>query len=82
MAEVIVYSTSRCPYCTRAKQLLERKKIPFVEIDVTDDVALRAQLEADTGRRTVPQIFINGKHVGGCDDLFELDKHGGLDTLS
>jgi len=79
---VIVYSTEYCGYCLRAKQLLDRKKIPYTEIDVTHDTALREKMEAESGRRTVPQIFIDGKHIGGCDDLFELDKNGGLDTLN
>lgn len=81
-ARVIVYSTKFCGYCQRAKQLLERKKIPYTEIDVTNDTALREKMEAESGRRTVPQIFIDGKHIGGCDDLFELDKNGELDTLN
>lgn len=81
MAEVIIYSTTHCGFCQRAKQLLERKKIPYTEIDVTNDTALREKMEADSGRRTVPQIFIDGKHIGGCDDLYALDKDGGLDTL-
>lgn len=79
---VIIYSTQYCGYCQRAKQLLNRKKIPYTEIDVTNDTALREKMEAQSGRRTVPQIFIDGKHIGGCDDLFELDKNGGLDTLN
>jgi glutaredoxin 3 len=78
---VIVYSTQYCGYCQRAKQLLDRKKIPYSEIDVTNDTALREKMEAESGRRTVPQIFIDGKHIGGCDDLYELDRNGGLDTL-
>lgn len=81
MERVVIYSTTYCGYCQRAKQFLKNKNIPFSEIDVTNDVALREKMEADTGRRTVPQIFIDGKHIGGWDDLFELDKNGGLDTL-
>ncbi len=82
MAEVIVYSTTYCGFCQRAKQLLDRKNIPYTEIDVTNDTALREKMEADSGRRTVPQIFIDGKHIGGCDDLYALDKTGELDRLT
>jgi glutaredoxin 3 len=81
MAEVIIYSTEYCGYCQRAKQLLDRKKIPYTEIDVTNDTALREKMEKESGRRTVPQLFIDGKHIGGCDDLYALDKTGELDTL-
>lgn len=80
-SRVIIYSTQYCGYCQRAKQLLDRKKIPYTEIDVTNDTALREKMEVESGRRTVPQIFIDGKHIGGCDDLYELDKDGGLDTF-
>lgn len=82
MAKVVIYTTSYCGFCLRAKQLLDRKKIPYTEIDVTNDTALRQKMEADSGRRTVPQIFIDGKHIGGCDDLFDFDKNGGLDSLT
>ncbi len=81
MAEVIVYTTTYCPYCVRAKNLLDRKKILYTEIDVTNDAALREKMEADSGRRTVPQIFIDGRSIGGCDDLYALDKQGELDKL-
>jgi glutaredoxin 3 len=81
VAEVIIYTTTYCPYCTRAKQLLSRKKIPYTEIDVTEDTVLREKMEADSGRRTVPQIFIDGKPIGGCGDLFELNNSGELDKL-
>ena len=81
MAEVILYTTTYCPYCKRAKNLLDRKQIPYTEIDVTNDTALRQKMEADSGRRTVPQIFIDGRSIGGCDDLYSLDKQGELDTL-
>ena len=82
MAKVEVYTTSYCPYCVRAKSLLNRKGIAFEEIDVTDDEALRAKMvEMSGGRRTVPEIFINGKIVGGYDDLKALDDAGKLDGL-
>ena len=82
MATVEVYSTSYCPYCIRAKGLLERKGVEFVEIDVTDDPVLRAQMvKLAGGRRTVPEIFINGEIIGGCDELFALERSGELDRL-
>lgn len=82
MAEVLVYVTNYCPYCVKAKDLLKRKGVAFKEIDVTDDDALREELvKKSGGRRTVPQIFINGTHVGGSDDLHALDKAGKLDPL-
>ncbi|MBL8605442.1 MAG: glutaredoxin 3 [Myxococcales bacterium] len=81
MADVKVYVTSYCPYCVRAKALLSRKKVAFQEIDVTGDDAQRDWLVETTGRRTVPQIFINNQPVGGCDDLYALDRAGELDKL-
>jgi len=81
MANVILYTTTSCPFCQRAKQLLDRKKIAYDEVDVTNDAVLRDKMVADSGRRTVPQIFINGQPIGGCDDLYALDKSGELDTL-
>lgn len=81
MAEVIVYTTDYCPYCTRAKGLLQRKKIDFVEINVSNDPGKRAWLVEATKRRTVPQIFINGKAIGGSDELHALDRDGKLDAL-
>ena len=83
MTEVIIYTTKICPYCVRAKALFKQKGINnYQEIDVSDDDKLReAMTEKAGGRRTVPQIFIDGKHVGGCDDLYELDRQGKLDPL-
>lgn len=82
MAEVTIYTTQICPYCYRAKQLLQSKGVAYREIDVAMDAALkREMIEKAGGRRTVPQVFINGTHVGGCDDLYALDRQGGLDTL-
>lgn len=81
MAEVKVYITDYCPYCTRAKMLLKRKGVAFEEIDVTGDDAQRQWLVKTTGQRTVPQIFIGGRSVGGCDDLYALDRRGELDKL-
>jgi glutaredoxin 3 len=80
-AEVIVYVTDYCPYCTRAKGLLRRKGVAFTEIDVSNDPEKRAWLFEKTGQRTVPQIFIDGVSVGGCDDIHALDRAGKLDPL-
>jgi glutaredoxin 3 len=81
MADVQIYVTTYCPYCTRAKGLLHRKGVPFKEINVDDDPARRAWLRDETGQRTVPQIFIDGRSVGGCDELHALDRDGELDRL-
>lgn len=81
MAAVTVYVTPWCPYCVRAKGLLKRKGVAFTEVDVSDDPARRAWLVQATGQQTVPQIFINDRPVGGCDDLHALDRAGTLDTL-
>ncbi|HKN00140.1 MAG TPA: glutaredoxin 3 [Candidatus Binataceae bacterium] len=82
MAKVELYTTNYCPFCTRAKGLLKRKGVAFTEIDVTDDDALRAKMvELSGGRRTVPEIFINGRIVGGYNELSALDARGELDTL-
>jgi glutaredoxin 3 len=81
MAEVVVYSTEYCPYCVRAKHLLAKKGVPFQEVDVTDDPGKRKWLMDVTRQRTVPQVFINGKPVGGFDDLARLDRAGELDRL-
>lgn len=82
MAQVEIYTTQVCPYCVRAKELLARKGITPVEIRVdTDDAARDAMLQRANGRRTVPQIFINDIHVGGCDDLYALESAGKLDEM-
>lgn len=81
MTEIIVYTTNYCPYCVRAKDLLKRKGQPFTEINVEDDAAREAMIAKAGGRRTVPQIFINGTHVGGYDDMAALDKAGKLDAM-
>lgn len=82
MAEIEIYTKFLCPYCTRAKALLESKGARFREIDVTMDPALRRQMiERANGRSTVPQIFIDGLHIGGSDELVALDGRGGLDPL-
>ena len=82
MSTVEIYTTPLCGYCHAAKRLLTSKGASFTEIDVSRDPDLRATMtrRAD-GRRTVPQIFIAGEHVGGCDDLYALDQSGRLDPL-
>jgi glutaredoxin 3 len=80
--DVVVYSTGWCPYCERAKALLGRKGVDFREIKVDEDPAERdAMLKRSGGRRTVPQIFVGDRHVGGFDELYALDKAGELDKL-
>lgn len=81
MAHVKIYTTDYCPFCHRAKALLENKGIEYEEISVQHDPSLRAEMEKLSGRRTVPQIFINGKSIGGCDDLYALDAKDNLDNL-
>jgi glutaredoxin 3 len=82
MVPIEIYTTAYCPYCQWAKELLRRKKVEFLEVDVGGDRALRAKMiERAGGRTTVPQIFIGEVHVGGCDDLYALDEAGKLDPL-
>ncbi len=82
MAKVQVYTTTYCPYCVRAKSLLKSKGVAFEEIDVTDNLELREKMvEMAGGRRTVPEIFINGEIIGGYDELRALDRAGKLDAL-
>lgn len=82
MPKVEVYSTTYCPYCVRAKQLLDAKDVDYTEIDVTgDDAARVALVEKSGGRRTVPQIFINDQAIGGYDDLRALEESGKLDAM-
>jgi glutaredoxin 3 len=81
--DIVMYSTGWCPYCVRARALLERKGLPFREIKIDEDPAERdAMLARSGGRRTVPQIFVGDHHVGGFDDLYALDKAGKLDELT
>lgn len=80
--DVVMYSTTYCPYCDRARALLKRKGVVVREIKVDDDPTQRdIMLQKSGGRRTVPQIFIGDRHVGGYDDLSALDRAGGLDPL-
>lgn len=76
-----LYSSRWCGFCMRAKMLLDAKGVEYNEIDVDQDSALRAQMMQRSGRRTVPQIFIDEVHVGGCDDLYALERSGQLDEL-
>ena len=81
-AKVEIYTTKVCPYCVRAKALLQQKGVAFVEYDVTNDPERRAEMvRRASGRRTVPQIFIAGRHIGGCDNLYALERAGKLDSL-
>lgn len=81
MAEVIMYSTGSCPYCHSAKELLHKKNISFTDIRVDLQPELREEMMIKSGRRTVPQIFINGQAIGGCDDLYALEAQGKLNQL-
>ena len=82
MAKVEIYSSMFCPFCSRAKRLLDSKGVSYEEIDVTMRPALRRQMtERAQGRTSVPQIFIGDAHVGGCDELYALDGQGRLDPL-
>jgi glutaredoxin 3 len=77
-----IYTTKICPYCVKAKALFQKKGVTYKEVDVSEDDALRQKMmERAGGRRTVPQIFINNEHIGGCDDLYALDQEGKLDPL-
>jgi glutaredoxin 3 len=81
-AQVEIYTWQTCPYCIRAKLLLRWKGAPYTEYRIDGDEAARARMaERANGRRTVPQIFINQQHIGGCDDLHRLDQEGKLDPL-
>lgn len=81
-ANVEIYTGPHCPYCDRAKQLLKQKNISYKEINIGGDPSLRDEMIARTqGKRTVPQIFINDQHIGGCDDLYALNQAGKLDGL-
>lgn len=82
MAEITIYTKPYCPYCHDAKALLKKKNVPFQEVDVARDRgAFDVMVQKAGGRVTVPQVFIDGKHIGGCDDIYALDARGGLDPL-
>lgn len=80
-ASVVVYLTSWCPYCHRAKSLLSEKGVSFKEVDVDERPELRPWLQEKTGQRTVPQVFVNSRSLGGFTDIAALDRTGKLDTL-
>lgn len=80
--KIIIYTKFYCPYCVKAKQLLKNKNIKFTELDITNNQSLiEEMLLKSSGRKTVPQIFINDFHVGGCDDLYALNDKGELDKM-
>lgn len=81
MVHIDIYTKATCPYCLRAKKLLISKGAVFTEIPIDTDDTLREEMIARSGRRTVPQIFINQQHIGGCDDLYALDNRGTLDQV-
>ncbi len=81
MANIEVYSGDFCPYCVKAKSLLKKKGLEFLEYNVKRDIKRQAEMaERAPGARTIPQIFINNRHVGGCDELFALERRGELDN--
>ncbi|MEA0970572.1 Glutaredoxin-3 [Candidatus Megaera venefica] len=81
MKKITIYTTSVCPYCVRAKALFDRKSLKYEEVNVEDQQERDKMIEKAGGRRTVPQIFIGSVHVGGCDDLYALEKEGKLDKI-
>lgn len=83
MAKVEIYTWSTCPFCRRAKQLLNRKGVSYIEYKIDGDENARDAMVArgTNGKRSVPQIFINDQHIGGSDDLYRLEKQGQLDVL-
>jgi glutaredoxin 3 len=81
MAKVLMYTTPQCPFRVGAKALLRRKGVPFEEIDVSTDATLREKMIKESGRRTAPQVFINGVPIGGFEELRALDQDGQLDRL-
>ena len=81
MAKIEIYTSPWCGYCARAKGLLEKKGAAYHEMDVIDDEAKRAEMRERSKRTTVPQIFINGQHIGGSDELAALEQQGKLDAL-
>jgi glutaredoxin 3 len=81
-SKIEIYTWEFCPYCIRAKELLRRKGVEFTEYGIDGDEEARSRMaERASGRRSVPQIFIDGQHVGGCDDLYALERAGRLDPM-
>ena len=81
MTKVEIYTTDYCPYCVKAKALLKSKNVKFTEIEMKTDQQRQDLVVKANGRKTVPQIFINNQHIGGCDDLYKLDQENKLDSL-
>ncbi|MFR0692351.1 glutaredoxin 3 [Enterobacterales bacterium AE_CKDN230030158-1A_HGKHYDSX7] len=81
MSSILIYTSAWCPYCIRAKALLDRKGVAYEEISVDGKPGVRAEMASKAGRTSVPQIWIDATHVGGCDDLYALERAGKLDTL-
>lgn len=81
MPKIEMYTKAFCPFCIRAKSLLKNKGVKVTDIPAAMDRDKRAEMNKRSGRNTFPQIFIDGKHVGGCDDLFALDRSGKLDPM-
>jgi len=81
MADVVIYTKPGCPYCVSAKALLDDKGVDYQEIVASNDPEKKAEMVQKSGRMTFPQVFINDRHIGGCDDLQALDRRGGLDPL-
>lgn len=81
MAKIELYTTGWCPFCVRAKQLLNSKNVPYQDTDVDREPSQRAVMMQRGGGRTVPQIFIDGRPIGGCDELYALERAGDLDIL-
>jgi glutaredoxin 3 len=81
MAEIIIYTRQLCGYCTAAKRLLQSKGVAFHEVDASFEPDKRREMMRRSGRATFPQIFIGERHVGGCDDLYALDRSGELDRI-
>ena len=80
MADVVMYTTRWCGFCVRARRLLQSKGVDFTDIDVGAEPQKRAEMMQKSGARTVPQIWINGEHIGGCDELYALERSGQLDV--
>jgi len=80
-ARVLMYCTAACPFCQAAERLLVEKGVKIDKVRIYLEPARRAEMQQKSGRRTVPQIWIGERHIGGCDDLYDLDRQGGLDPL-
>ncbi|MEL6351342.1 MAG: glutaredoxin 3 [Cyanobacteria bacterium J06627_28] len=79
--KIEIYTWSRCPFCVRAKSLLDSKGVDYTEYCIDGDEAARSKMAERAGKRSVPQIFIDDKHIGGCDDIHALERKGQLDSL-